>query len=103
MQAHEHEHAFHDAHRYRANFAEVAAGSSSAGNRDPAMAALESRFAADAAAAANRRQRNARAKRAAKRLKGYEGDACGSCGNFTLLRNGTCLKYDNAEAPAARS
>jgi ribonucleoside-diphosphate reductase alpha chain len=26
------------------------------------------------------------------RLKGYEGDACGDCGNFTLVRNGTCLK-----------
>ena len=26
------------------------------------------------------------------RMKGYEGDACGECGNFTLLRNGTCLK-----------
>jgi len=34
-----------------------------------------------------------RAKRAAEaRMKGYEGDACGSCGNFTLVRNGTCLK-----------
>ncbi|MBX6320438.1 MAG: vitamin B12-dependent ribonucleotide reductase [Rhodospirillaceae bacterium] len=26
------------------------------------------------------------------RLKGYEGDACDECGNFTLVRNGTCLK-----------
>jgi ribonucleoside-diphosphate reductase alpha chain len=26
------------------------------------------------------------------KLKGYEGDACGDCGNFTLVRNGTCLK-----------
>jgi len=26
------------------------------------------------------------------RLRGYEGDACGECGNFTLVRNGTCLK-----------
>ena len=26
------------------------------------------------------------------RMKGYEGDACSECGNFTLLRNGTCLK-----------
>ena len=26
------------------------------------------------------------------RLHGYEGDACGECGNFTLVRNGTCLK-----------
>jgi len=28
------------------------------------------------------------------KLKGYEGEACGSCGNFTLVRNGTCLKCD---------
>jgi ribonucleoside-diphosphate reductase alpha chain len=35
------------------------------------------------------------AKRAAEaRLKGYEGDACPSCGNFTLVRNGTCMKCD---------
>ncbi len=26
------------------------------------------------------------------RMKGYEGDACESCGNFTLVRNGTCMK-----------
>ncbi|PSC03255.1 vitamin B12-dependent ribonucleotide reductase [Alsobacter soli] len=25
-------------------------------------------------------------------MKGYQGDACGECGNFTLVRNGTCLK-----------
>jgi ribonucleoside-diphosphate reductase alpha chain len=26
------------------------------------------------------------------RMKGYEGDPCIECGNFTLVRNGTCLK-----------
>jgi ribonucleoside-diphosphate reductase alpha chain len=26
------------------------------------------------------------------KMKGYEGDACGECGNFTLVRNGTCMK-----------
>jgi ribonucleoside-diphosphate reductase alpha chain len=26
------------------------------------------------------------------RMKGYEGDPCGECSNFTLVRNGTCLK-----------
>ncbi|MDP6174424.1 MAG: vitamin B12-dependent ribonucleotide reductase, partial [Rhodospirillales bacterium] len=26
------------------------------------------------------------------KMKGYEGDACGDCGNFTLVRNGTCMK-----------
>ena len=28
------------------------------------------------------------------RLKGYVGDPCSACGNFTLVRNGTCLKCD---------
>src|SRR5262249_35082890 len=33
------------------------------------------------------------AKRSAEaRMKGFEGDSCGSCGNFTLVRNGTCMK-----------
>ena len=26
------------------------------------------------------------------RMKGYEGDPCGECGQFTMVRNGTCLK-----------
>ena len=26
------------------------------------------------------------------RVKGYEGDACDDCGNFTLVRSGTCLR-----------
>jgi ribonucleoside-diphosphate reductase alpha chain len=26
------------------------------------------------------------------RMKGYEGDPCSECGNFTLVRNGTCMK-----------
>ncbi|MFC3050935.1 vitamin B12-dependent ribonucleotide reductase [Kordiimonas pumila] len=30
--------------------------------------------------------------RVAAKMQGYEGDACGECGNFTLVRNGTCLK-----------
>jgi ribonucleoside-diphosphate reductase alpha chain len=28
------------------------------------------------------------------RIRGYEGESCGECGNFTLVRNGTCLKCD---------
>ncbi|MDR0585153.1 MAG: vitamin B12-dependent ribonucleotide reductase [Treponema sp.] len=28
------------------------------------------------------------------RIKGYEGDSCPSCGSFTLVRNGTCMKCD---------
>lgn len=32
------------------------------------------------------------------RLKGYEGDACSDCGQFTLVRNGTCLRCDSCGA-----
>lgn len=28
------------------------------------------------------------------RMRGYEGEACAECGNFTLVRNGTCMKCD---------
>jgi ribonucleoside-diphosphate reductase alpha chain len=35
-----------------------------------------------------------RARRDQARMKGYEGEACTECGNFTLVRNGTCLKCD---------
>ena len=28
------------------------------------------------------------------RIKGYEGVSCDECGNFTMVRNGTCLKCD---------
>ena len=32
--------------------------------------------------------------RAEAKVKGYEGESCRECGNFTLVRNGTCLKCD---------
>ena len=28
------------------------------------------------------------------RMKGYVGESCSECGNFTMVRNGTCLKCD---------
>jgi ribonucleoside-diphosphate reductase alpha chain len=33
-------------------------------------------------------------RRAEARMKGYEGESCSECGNFTMVRNGTCLKCD---------
>jgi ribonucleoside-diphosphate reductase alpha chain len=33
-------------------------------------------------------------RRAEARARGYEGEACGECQNFTLVRNGTCMKCD---------
>ena len=37
------------------------------------------------------------------RLTGYEGDSCGECGNFTLVRNGTCLKCTTCGATSGCS
>jgi len=42
-----------------------------------------------ASAAPTRAERRAEAK-----AKGYEGEMCSECGNFTLVRNGTCMKCD---------
>jgi len=50
---------------------------------------LEHRFEARAHAKAAAAEKRAEAK-----ARGYEGEACGECGNFTLVRNGTCLKCD---------
>lgn len=36
--------------------------------------------------------------RAEAKAKGYEGEACNECGNFTLVRNGTCLKCNTCGA-----
>ncbi|MFV0491543.1 MAG: vitamin B12-dependent ribonucleotide reductase [Pseudorhodobacter sp.] len=41
------------------------------------------------ALAAGNTQLDARSK---ARMQGYEGDPCGECGNYTLVRNGTCMK-----------
>jgi len=32
--------------------------------------------------------------RAEAQMKGYTGDQCTECHNFTMVRNGTCLKCD---------
>ncbi len=37
-------------------------------------------------------------RRAEARMKGYVGEACPECANFTLVRNGTCLKCDTCGA-----
>jgi ribonucleoside-diphosphate reductase alpha chain len=43
--------------------------------------------------AAKQAVRDAHSRRVAEaRMKGFEGDSCGACGNFTLVRNGTCMK-----------
>ncbi|MCB1368432.1 MAG: vitamin B12-dependent ribonucleotide reductase, partial [Rhodobacteraceae bacterium] len=37
------------------------------------------------------------------RLQGFEGDSCGECGNYTLVRNGTCLKCNTCGATSGCS
>ncbi len=41
--------------------------------------------------------------RARARMQGYEGDPCGECGNYTLVRNGTCLKCNTCGATSGCS
>ncbi|GJE57001.1 MULTISPECIES: vitamin B12-dependent ribonucleotide reductase [Methylobacterium] len=39
-------------------------------------------------------ERTAADRRAEAKMKGYVGESCPECANFTLVRNGTCLKCD---------
>ncbi len=52
-------------------------------NSEPTEVRME--FSTPDASAERRRQ---------ARMKGYVGEACPECGNFTMVRNGTCLKCE---------
>jgi ribonucleoside-diphosphate reductase alpha chain len=41
--------------------------------------------------------------RAKAKMQGYEGEACGECGNYTLVRNGTCMKCNTCGATSGCS
>ncbi|MCY4180389.1 MAG: vitamin B12-dependent ribonucleotide reductase, partial [Litoreibacter sp.] len=41
--------------------------------------------------------------RARAKMQGYEGEACGECGNYTLVRNGTCMKCNTCGATSGCS
>ncbi|WP_095589776.1 vitamin B12-dependent ribonucleotide reductase [Actibacterium ureilyticum] len=41
--------------------------------------------------------------RAKAKMQGYEGDPCGDCGNYTLVRNGTCMKCNTCGATSGCS
>ena len=79
-----------------------AAGTVTAFKRDlaPETEAEPAGYAANAPEpeAAAEHKPDARAAKAAQiveaRMKGYEGENCSECGNFTMVRNGTCLKCD---------
>ena len=72
----------------RASVLEASAEASGAGNPvGVAVATIEAHMTTRTS------EKETYARRAAEaRMKGFEGDACGSCGNFTLVRNGTCMK-----------
>jgi len=59
---------------------------SSIATEDAAVAAVLVTEPAEAVSTDSARRREA------ARLQGYTGDPCAECGNFTLTRNGTCLK-----------
>ena len=58
-------------------------------DREAGSPAMEQGRQPPQAAAPSKAERRAEAK-----AKGYEGEMCGECGNFTLVRNGTCMKCD---------
>ncbi|GAB0115267.1 vitamin B12-dependent ribonucleotide reductase [Acidisoma sp. C75] len=59
-----------------------------AAGASPAAAGGGTSFVAEAVSAADDRASRMRE----AKVKGYEGDSCPECGNFTMVRNGTCLK-----------
>jgi ribonucleoside-diphosphate reductase alpha chain len=58
----------------------------------PGATALKAEHAEETKAEAHRAQ--LANERAAAKARGYEGEACPECQNFTMVRNGTCLKCD---------
>jgi ribonucleoside-diphosphate reductase alpha chain len=66
---------------------------SSPAHASPAHASSVSAQVASLELAMAAKPRDVHARRVAEaRMKGFEGDNCGACGNFTLVRNGTCMK-----------
>ncbi len=55
---------------------------------------LDALFNDDSEAEALKAKADASKLRARSMLQGYTGDECSECGNFTMVRNGTCLKCD---------
>jgi ribonucleoside-diphosphate reductase alpha chain len=67
----------------------VGAGATALSGSFDSDAALAALVPETAAPAAGKVEVDASAK---ARMQGYEGDPCGECGNYTLVRNGTCMK-----------
>ena len=95
------EHIINDAHSSSGRFSDIAeqgsivkssTGSSSENVPLAPQAALPKSQAAAAEESYSRESEVIKIVQA--RIKGYEGDPCSSCGSFTLVRNGTCMKCD---------
>lgn len=73
-----------------------AAGASSVGTAAPSSPPQSTPSSSNSAKSSNARSSGGSKleKVMEARMKGYEGDSCGECGNFTLVRNGTCMKCD---------
>jgi ribonucleoside-diphosphate reductase alpha chain len=65
----------------------------------PAQSA-QARASSSTAVSSGGVQMDARAK---AKMQGYEGEACGDCGNYTLVRNGTCMKCNTCGATSGCS
>ncbi len=74
------------------------AGASPAGGYVQGATALKGELAEPAPLAFGAAPETVAEKRAEARMKGYVGEACPECGNFTMVRNGTCLKCDTCGA-----
>ncbi|HEY5347101.1 MAG TPA: hypothetical protein VIJ72_02830, partial [Rhizomicrobium sp.] len=82
-------HAF-DEDDHAVDLSEIRAGVEASMVGNPVGAAVAS---IEVALSSKSTGRDLHARRAVEaRMKGFEGDSCGSCGNFTLVRNGTCMK-----------
>jgi ribonucleoside-diphosphate reductase alpha chain len=75
-------------------------GSGLTGLRDPAAPFLGAALASETAIVTGSVSLDVRTK---AKMQGYTGDPCGECGNYTLVRNGTCLKCNTCGATSGCS
>ena len=64
---------------------------------------LEADVLVDANASVSEPEVSAVDARMKAKMQGYEGDPCGDCGNYTLVRNGTCMKCNTCGATSGCS
>ena len=64
---------------------------------------LEADVLVDASATVSEPEVSAVDARTKAKMQGYEGDPCGDCGNYTLVRNGTCMKCNTCGATSGCS